>query len=102
MEVEKVTLEQRLRDEINEAKQEAQRLGKLREGTENEWSRQKYAEEELDQVHTLHTNIQYTCTYTHLFIHIHLYTVHTQHTHINTHTHKLHKQCLHTHTHTHK
>uniref|UniRef100_A0A8C7J5I0 Stromal interaction molecule 1b n=3 Tax=Oncorhynchus kisutch TaxID=8019 RepID=A0A8C7J5I0_ONCKI len=50
VEVEKVTLEQRLRDEINEAKQEAQRLGKLREGTENEWSRQKYAEEELDQV----------------------------------------------------
>ncbi|CAB1315782.1 unnamed protein product [Coregonus sp. 'balchen'] len=49
VEVEKVTLEQRLRDEINEAKQEAQRLGKLREGTENEWSRQKYAEEELDQ-----------------------------------------------------
>eukprot|EP00063_Salmo_salar_P076371 XP_014051206.1 PREDICTED: stromal interaction molecule 1-like isoform X2 [Salmo salar] len=50
VEVEKVTLEQRLRDEIIEAKQEAQRLGKLREGTENEWSRQKYAEEELDQV----------------------------------------------------
>uniref|UniRef100_A0A4W5JQV8 Stromal interaction molecule 1b n=1 Tax=Hucho hucho TaxID=62062 RepID=A0A4W5JQV8_9TELE len=50
VEVEKVTLEQRLRDEIHEAKQEAQRLSKLREGTENEWSRQKYAEQELDQV----------------------------------------------------
>lgn len=50
MEVEKVTLEQKLRNEINCAKQEAQRLKKLREGTENELSRQKYAEEELDQV----------------------------------------------------
>lgn len=50
MEVEKVNLEQKLRDEINCAKQEAQRLKELREGTENELSRQKYAEEELDQV----------------------------------------------------
>ncbi|XP_035009713.1 stromal interaction molecule 1a isoform X7 [Hippoglossus stenolepis] len=50
VEVEKVTLEQKLRDEINAAKQEAQRLRELREGTENELSRQKYAEEELDQV----------------------------------------------------
>ena len=50
MEVEKVNLEQKLRDEINSAKQEAQRLKGLREGTENELSRQKYAEEELDQV----------------------------------------------------
>ncbi|CAL8352716.1 unnamed protein product [Lota lota] len=50
VEVEKVTLEQKLRDEINSAKQEAQRLKGLREGTENELSRQKYAEEELDQV----------------------------------------------------
>ncbi|XP_058886403.1 stromal interaction molecule 1-like isoform X5 [Acipenser ruthenus] len=50
VEVEKVTLEQKLRNEINCAKQEAQRLKKLREGTENELSRQKYAEEELDQV----------------------------------------------------
>ncbi|KAG7263368.1 hypothetical protein CRUP_010427 [Coryphaenoides rupestris] len=49
VEVEKVNLEQKLRDEINSAKQEAQRLKKLREGTENELSRQKYAEEELDQ-----------------------------------------------------
>ncbi|KAG2456797.1 stromal interaction molecule 1-like isoform X2 [Polypterus senegalus] len=50
VEVEKVTLEQKLRDEINSAKQEAQRLKELREGTENELSRQKYAEEELEQV----------------------------------------------------
>ncbi|CAL8334627.1 unnamed protein product [Boreogadus saida] len=50
VEVEKVNLEQKLRDEINLAKQEAQRLKGLREGTENELTRQKYAEEELDQV----------------------------------------------------
>ncbi|XP_069017366.1 stromal interaction molecule 1a isoform X2 [Embiotoca jacksoni] len=50
VEVEKVNLEQKLRDEINTAKQEAQRLKGLREGTENELSRQKYAEEELEQV----------------------------------------------------
>ncbi|XP_024910695.1 stromal interaction molecule 1a [Cynoglossus semilaevis] len=50
VEVEKVNLEQKLRDEINTAKQEAQRLKELREGTENELSRQKYAEEELEQV----------------------------------------------------
>lgn len=50
MEVEKVHLEKKLRDEINIAKQEAQRLKELREGTENERSRQKYAEEELEQV----------------------------------------------------
>nr|XP_057935691.1 stromal interaction molecule 1a isoform X4 [Doryrhamphus excisus] len=50
VEVEKVNLEQKLRDEISTAKQEAQRLRDLREGTENELSRQKYAEEELEQV----------------------------------------------------
>nr|XP_061797166.1 stromal interaction molecule 1a isoform X4 [Nerophis lumbriciformis] len=50
VEVEKVNLEQKLRDEISTAKQEAQRLKELREGTENELSRQKYAEEELEQV----------------------------------------------------
>ncbi|XP_036005451.1 stromal interaction molecule 1a isoform X1 [Fundulus heteroclitus] len=50
VEVEKVTLEQKLRDEINAAKQEAQRLRELREGSVNELSRQKYAEEELEQV----------------------------------------------------
>ncbi|XP_035478309.1 stromal interaction molecule 1a isoform X1 [Scophthalmus maximus] len=50
VEVEKVNLEQKMRDEINAAKQEAHRLRELREGTENELSRQKYAEEELVQV----------------------------------------------------
>ncbi|KAK7172128.1 hypothetical protein R3I93_004431 [Phoxinus phoxinus] len=50
VEVEKVNLEQKMRDEIITAKQEAQRLKELREGTVNELSRQKYAEEELDQV----------------------------------------------------
>ncbi|KAL2806676.1 stromal interaction molecule 1 isoform 1 precursor [Daubentonia madagascariensis] len=50
VEVEKVHLEKKLRDEIRLAKQEAQRLRELREGTENERSRQKYAEEELEQV----------------------------------------------------
>ncbi|XP_034722536.1 stromal interaction molecule 1-like isoform X2 [Etheostoma cragini] len=50
VEVEKVNLEQKMRDEIDAAKQEAQRLRELREGTVNELSRQKYAEEELDQV----------------------------------------------------
>ncbi|XP_067363255.1 stromal interaction molecule 1a isoform X2 [Channa argus] len=50
VEVEKVNLEQKMRDEISAAKQEAQRLRELREGTVNELSRQKYAEEELDQV----------------------------------------------------
>ncbi|XP_056905418.1 stromal interaction molecule 1a isoform X2 [Takifugu flavidus] len=50
VESEKVNLEQKLRDEINTAKQEAQRLRELREGTVNELSRQKYAEEELEQV----------------------------------------------------
>ncbi|XP_078514796.1 stromal interaction molecule 1 isoform X9 [Lissotriton helveticus] len=50
VEVEKVHLEKKLQDEISMAKQEAQRLRELREGTENELSRQKYAEQELDQV----------------------------------------------------
>nr|XP_028581313.1 stromal interaction molecule 1 isoform X3 [Podarcis muralis] len=50
VEVEKVSLEKRLQDEISIAKQEAHRLRELREGTENELSRQKYAEQELEQV----------------------------------------------------
>ncbi|KAG9351824.1 hypothetical protein JZ751_023075 [Albula glossodonta] len=58
VEVEKVNLEQQLRDEINAAKQEAQRLKELREGTENELSRQKYAEEELEQL-THEVEVQY-------------------------------------------
>ncbi|XP_058613781.1 stromal interaction molecule 1b isoform X4 [Onychostoma macrolepis] len=47
---EKVNLEREMRSEIVAAKQEAQRLRELREGTENELSRQKYAEQELEQV----------------------------------------------------
>ncbi|XP_059398849.1 stromal interaction molecule 1-like isoform X2 [Carassius carassius] len=50
VEEEKVNLEREMRSEIDAAKQEAQRLRQLREGTENELSRQKYAEQELDQV----------------------------------------------------
>uniref|UniRef100_A0A8D0HLT5 Stromal interaction molecule 1 n=1 Tax=Sphenodon punctatus TaxID=8508 RepID=A0A8D0HLT5_SPHPU len=50
VEVEKVHLEKKLQDEISVAKQEAHRLRELREGTENELSRQKYAEQELEQV----------------------------------------------------
>lgn len=52
VEVEKVHLEKKLQDEISIAKQEAHRLRELREGTENELSRQKYAEQELEQVRT--------------------------------------------------
>lgn len=54
MEGEKVSLEKRLQDEISVAKQEAHRLRELREGTENELSRQKYAEQELEQVRPGH------------------------------------------------
>ncbi|XP_059912015.1 stromal interaction molecule 1-like isoform X1 [Gadus macrocephalus] len=50
VETEKETMEEKLRDEISTAKQEARRLKALREGTENERSRQKYAEQELEQV----------------------------------------------------
>lgn len=50
VEEEKVHLEKKLQNEISLAKQEAQRLRELREGTENELSRQKYAEQELEQV----------------------------------------------------
>ncbi|KAE8628195.1 hypothetical protein XENTR_v10007386 [Xenopus tropicalis] len=50
VEVEKVHLEKKLQNEISLAKQEAHRLRELREGTENELSRQKYAEQELEQV----------------------------------------------------
>ncbi|KAM6909024.1 stromal interaction molecule 2 [Xenentodon cancila] len=48
--VEKETLEQKMRDEIDGAKMEAHRLRELREGAECELSRLKYAEEELVQV----------------------------------------------------
>ncbi|XP_019219220.1 stromal interaction molecule 1 isoform X2 [Oreochromis niloticus] len=50
VQVEKVKVEEELRNEINSAKEEALRLRELREGTENERSQQKYAEEELEQV----------------------------------------------------
>ncbi|XP_056302139.1 stromal interaction molecule 1b isoform X2 [Danio aesculapii] len=50
VEEEKVNLEREMRGEIESAKEEAQRLRELREGTENELSRRKYAEQELDQV----------------------------------------------------
>lgn len=50
VQVEKVRVEEELRSEIDSAKMEAYRLRELREGTENERSRQKYAEEELEQV----------------------------------------------------
>ncbi|MEQ2298287.1 hypothetical protein AMECASPLE_003640 [Ameca splendens] len=48
--VEKENLEQKMRDEIIDAKKEAYRLRELREGAECELSRLKYAEEELVQV----------------------------------------------------
>uniref|UniRef100_UPI00398EE2E7 stromal interaction molecule 2 isoform X2 n=1 Tax=Pristiophorus japonicus TaxID=55135 RepID=UPI00398EE2E7 len=50
VEVEKQNLEQKMKTEINDAKREAQRLRALREGSETELSRLKYAEEELVQV----------------------------------------------------
>lgn len=50
VQVEKVRVEEELRNEIDSAKLEAHRLWELREGTENERTRQKYAEEELEQV----------------------------------------------------
>nr|XP_015200529.1 PREDICTED: stromal interaction molecule 2 isoform X2 [Lepisosteus oculatus] len=48
--VEKMNLEQKMKNEINDAKKEAHRLRELREGAECELSRLKYAEEELVQV----------------------------------------------------
>ncbi|KAK1175614.1 stromal interaction molecule 2-like isoform X1 [Acipenser oxyrinchus oxyrinchus] len=48
--VEKQNLEQKMKDEISDAKREAHRLRALREGAESELSRLKYAEEELVQV----------------------------------------------------
>lgn len=50
MAVEKQNLEQKMKDEITDAKLEAHRLRELREGAECELSRLKYAEEELVQV----------------------------------------------------
>lgn len=50
MAVEKQNLEQKMKDEITDAKLEAHRLRELRKGAECELSRLKYAEEELVQV----------------------------------------------------
>lgn len=50
VQVEKVKVEEELRSEIDSAKEEAHRLRQLREGAENERSRQIYAEQELEQV----------------------------------------------------
>uniref|UniRef100_A0A8C6WVL2 SAM domain-containing protein n=1 Tax=Neogobius melanostomus TaxID=47308 RepID=A0A8C6WVL2_9GOBI len=47
---EKQSLEEKMRDEIMGAHQEAHRLHKLRQGAVNELSRLRYAEEELEQV----------------------------------------------------
>ncbi|CAL9686075.1 unnamed protein product [Knipowitschia caucasica] len=50
VQVEKVQVEKRLQSEILSAKQEAERLKELRKQTGNETSRQKYVEEELQQM----------------------------------------------------
>ncbi|XP_034033470.1 stromal interaction molecule 1-like isoform X2 [Thalassophryne amazonica] len=50
VQVEKVKVEQELQKEVNSAKQEARRLQQLRQGTQNSRTRQKYAEDELQQV----------------------------------------------------
>ncbi|KAM9781484.1 stromal interaction molecule 1-like isoform X8 [Syngnathus typhle] len=50
VQVEKGKVEEELRNEIDATKREACRLHELREGTENEMSRQKYVEQELEQV----------------------------------------------------
>lgn len=57
MAVEKENLEQKMRDEITEAKTEAHRLRDLRQGAECELSRLKYAEEELVQANTTYRHI---------------------------------------------
>lgn len=49
-------VEEELRMEIDSAKMEAHRLQELREGAENERSRQRYAEEELEQVEEQRTS----------------------------------------------
>lgn len=49
---EKQNLEERIRDEIIGAQEEAHRLQELRQGAVSEISRLRYAEEELEQVDT--------------------------------------------------
>lgn len=48
--VEKQFLEEKMRDEIQGAQEEANRLQQLRKGAVTELSRLRYAEEELEQV----------------------------------------------------
>lgn len=50
MAVEKQFLEEKMRDEIQGAQDEANRLHELRKGAVSELSRLRYAEEELEQV----------------------------------------------------
>ena len=50
---EKQNLEEKMRDEIMGAQEEAHRLHELRQGAACELSRLRYAEEELEQVATL-------------------------------------------------
>lgn len=52
---EKQNLEEKMRDEIMGAQEEANRLHELRQGAVSELSRLRYAEEELEQVDTLRT-----------------------------------------------
>lgn len=56
---EKQNLEEKMRDEIMGAQEEAHRLHELRQGAVSELSRLRYAEEELEQVQaTYHTDNQ--------------------------------------------
>lgn len=48
--MEKQCLEEKMRDEIQGAQEEANRLQELRKGAVTELSRLRYAEEELEQV----------------------------------------------------
>lgn len=52
---EKQNLEEKMRDEIMGAQEEAHRLHELRQGAVSELSRLRYAEEELEQVDTPRT-----------------------------------------------
>lgn len=52
---EKQNLEEKMRDEIMGAQEEANRLHELRQGAVSELSRLRYAEEELEQVDTPRT-----------------------------------------------
>lgn len=56
---EKQNLEERIRDEIIGAQEEAYRLHELRQGAVSEFSRLRYAEEELEQVDTSKSCIQH-------------------------------------------